>query len=49
LNTGIVGSNPAISVRLRNIVRGGLGPIWAVSAIGWMDEEEFYLLGYNAV
>jgi hypothetical protein len=27
----------AFSVRLRNLARGGLGPIWAVSAIGWMD------------
>jgi hypothetical protein len=27
----------SISVRSRNLVRGGLGPIWAVSAIGWMD------------
>jgi hypothetical protein len=27
----------SLSVRLRNLVRGGLGPIWAVSAIGWME------------
>jgi hypothetical protein len=27
----------SISVRLRNLVRGGLGPIWAISAI---EEEE---------
>jgi hypothetical protein len=27
----------SISVRLRNLIRGGLGPIWVVSAIGWMD------------
>jgi hypothetical protein len=27
----------SINVRLRNLVRGGLGPIWAVSAI---EEEE---------
>jgi hypothetical protein len=27
----------SISVRLRNFIRKGLGPIWAVSAIGWMD------------
>jgi hypothetical protein len=26
-----------IGVRLRNLIRGGLGPIWAVSAIGWME------------
>jgi hypothetical protein len=25
----------SISVRLRNLARGGLGPIWAASAIGW--------------
>jgi hypothetical protein len=27
----------SISVRLRNLVRGGLGPIRAVSVIEWMD------------
>jgi hypothetical protein len=27
----------SISVRLRNLIRGGQGPIWAVSAI---EEEE---------
>jgi hypothetical protein len=30
----------SISVRLRNLVRGGLGPIWAVSAIEEVEEEE---------
>jgi hypothetical protein len=34
----------SISVRLRNLVRGGLGPIWAVSAI---EEEEVYMRGYR--
>jgi hypothetical protein len=27
----------SISVRLRNLARGGVGPIWTVSAIEWMD------------
>jgi hypothetical protein len=30
----------SISVRLRNLIRGGLGPIWAVSAI---EEEEMFI------
>jgi hypothetical protein len=30
----------SISVRLRNLIRGGLGPIWAVSAIEEEEEEE---------
>jgi hypothetical protein len=37
LATGRESYQLCIWVRLRNLIRGGLGPIWAVSNIGWMD------------
>jgi hypothetical protein len=36
-----------ISVRLRNLIRGGLGPIWAVSAIEEEEEEEGLFSTYD--
>jgi hypothetical protein len=31
----------SISVRLRNLIKGGLAPIWAVSAIEEEEKEKF--------